>query len=81
MDLPPDKLKIVKMLPDEKKIQFLKSLVSFLGIFIFIFISNIPRQNLKIYFYSDFSTKNNRPIITYKLFVPTLTLFVTKKHP
>jgi hypothetical protein len=29
MDLPPDKLKIVKMLPDEKKIQFLRSLVSF----------------------------------------------------
>ena len=28
MDLPPDKLKIVKMLPDEKKIQFLRSLVS-----------------------------------------------------
>ena len=27
MDLPPDKLKIVKMLPDEKKIQFLRSLV------------------------------------------------------
>lgn len=26
MDLPPDKLKIVKMLPDEKKIQFLRSL-------------------------------------------------------
>ena len=26
MDLPPDKLKIVKSLPDEKKIQFLQSL-------------------------------------------------------
>ena len=28
MDLPPDKLKIVTMLPDEKKIQFLNSLAA-----------------------------------------------------
>ena len=27
MDLPPDKLKIFKQLPNEKKIQFIKSLV------------------------------------------------------
>ncbi len=46
MDLPPDKLKIVKQLPDEKKKQFIRNLVWFFLVTIF----NRPFNNLKFIF-------------------------------
>lgn len=62
MDLPPDKLKIVKMLPDEKKIQFLRSLVSWawniFSVFLFLNFNAIICRGL--------SMKNSRLNIIFK---------------